>query len=169
MNHLGSSILIVGVDPGKQGAIAFLDPRTMALSIEDMPMTKSTTGKDELDYRALGRLLQPTNAYHRCIGVLEKVATRPGEGSVGAFSFGQSYGALRMALVGHGYEDRYVTPAVWKKHFRLNKDKGISRSYAASRFPDYSGLFARVKDDGRAEAALIALYGAEVLAPSLTP
>jgi crossover junction endodeoxyribonuclease RuvC len=57
----------------------------------------------------------------------------------------------------------YVTPAKWKKHFGLNRDKGVSRSKATERFPEYANLFSRVKDDGRAEAALIALYGAEQL------
>lgn len=160
-----SSLLLVGIDPGKSGAIAFLDPSSMALRIEDMPMAKSTTGRDELDFRHLGQLLNPINTANRRIGVLERVSAMPRDGVAGAFSFGQSYGGLRMAVIGLGYEDRYVTPVTWKKHFRLSRDKGVSRAYAASRFPGYSSYFSRVKDDGRAEAALIALYGAEVFAP----
>lgn len=137
----------------------------MVLRIEDMPLAKSTTGRDELDLRRLGEILLPVTHANRRIGVLERVSAMPRDGVAGAFSFGQGYGALRMALVGHGYEDRLVTPVTWKKHFRLSRDKGVSRSYACSRFPGYAQYFSRVKDDGRAEAALIALYGAEVLAP----
>ena len=68
-----------------------------------------------------------------------------------------------MACVGHGYEMHYATPASWKKHFKLSKDKGVSRATASQRFPQNAELFKRVKDDGRAEAALIALYGYEKL------
>jgi crossover junction endodeoxyribonuclease RuvC len=45
----------------------------------------------------------------------------------------------------------------------LSSDKDTSRQLAMQRFPDYAEKFVRKKDDGRAEAALIALYGAEVL------
>lgn len=157
-----SSTFLVGIDPGKHGAIAFLDPETMDLSVTDMPLGKSSTGKDELDFLALASVLQPALG-RRNIAVLERVSAMPRDGVAGAFNFGQGYGALRMAIIGHGYEDRYVTPATWKKHFRLSSDKGVSRTYASSRFPRFANLFTRVKDDGRAEAALIALYGAEVL------
>ena len=59
---------------------------------------------------------------------------------------------------------KFVQPASWKKHFGLNRDKGLSRSLATQRFPEYAKLFARAKDDGRAEAALLALFGQETLA-----
>lgn len=162
------STLFLGLDPGKSGALARLDPTTMDLTIDDMPLGKTPTGKDEIDIRALAQLLVPSQGYTRHIAVLEKVASMPRDGHAGAFTFGQGYGALRMAIIGHGYEDRYVTPPVWKKHFRLSKDKGVSRAYASTRFPTYAHLFSRDKDDGRAEAALIALYGAEVLAPQIS-
>jgi len=74
-----------------------------------------------------------------------------------------------MAVTGHGYEVYYVTPAVWKKHFKLSKNKGVSRSLACQRFPEAADQFTRVKDDGRAEAGLIALYGAERILLGATP
>lgn len=154
--------LFLGVDPGKTGAIAFLDPVSMDLLVHDMPLSKTTTGKEEIDLRALAFLLSPISGFDRLIGVIERVSSRPNDSGPGAFTFGQGYGALRMGVIGHGYEDHYVTPAVWKKHFKLNQDKGVSRSYAQTRFPRFANLFTRVKDDGRAEAALIALYGAEL-------
>lgn len=134
----------------------------MQLKIHDMPVGKSSTGKNVVDLRALAMLVDP-GEYTRAIAVLERVHAMPKDGVAGAFSFGEGYGGLRMAVIGHGYEDRYITPQAWKKHFRLSSDKGVSRSYACTRFPAYASYFARVMDDGRAEAALIALYGAEVL------
>lgn len=158
-----NTLIFVGVDPGLKGGIAFLDPGSMRLKIHDMPVGKSSSGKNVVDLRILAQILNPGD-YDRAIAVIERVHAMPKDSKAGAFSFGEGYGGLRMAVIGHGYEDRYVTPAAWKKHFRLSSDKGVSRSYACTRFPNYAGEFARALDDGRAEAALIALYGAEVLA-----
>jgi len=77
------------------------------------------------------------------------------------FRFGQGYGAIQMALAGHKIPTRLVTPSKWKSHFGLSRDKGVSRGLAMQRFPEQAQMFSRVKDDGRAEAALIALYGQE--------
>ena len=41
----------------------------------------------------------------------------------------------------------------------LKKKKEASRSKAKTMWPDFAEQFKRVKDDGRAEAALIAFYG----------
>ena len=161
--------LFLGVDPGKKGAIAFLDPVSMDLEIHDMPLSKTSTAKEEIDLRALAYVLAPYEGYGRLIAVLEKVSSMPSDGHAGAFTFGLGYGALRMAVIGHGYEDHYVTPTIWKRHFKLSKDKGVSRSYAQTRFPRFADLFTRVKDDGRAEAAMIALYGAELFFRSSNP
>lgn len=54
----------------------------------------------------------------------------------------------------------WVAPTVWKRHFDLLKqDKASSRAKAAAVFPAYEQLFARAKDDGLAEAALMAMWG----------
>jgi len=54
-----------------------------------------------------------------------------------------------------------VRPQVWKGKFGLRQDKGHSRVIAARRFPSYAREFCARKDEGKAEAALIALFGAE--------
>lgn len=77
------------------------------------------------------------------------------------FRFGQQVGAIEMAAAAHGHELRYVTPSTWKAHFGLSADKGVARGYAMKRFPALADQLSRVKDDGRAEALLIALYGLE--------
>jgi crossover junction endodeoxyribonuclease RuvC len=59
-----------------------------------------------------------------------------------------------------------VTPAQWKFGVGLNAVSGqdqkarknASREKAIELFPQYADLFARVKDDGRAEAALMAWW-----------
>ena len=61
-----------------------------------------------------------------------------------------------MAL---GMRVERVAPQVWKKALRLNQGKDAARALAARMWTAKAGLFARVKDDGRSEAALIAEYG----------
>lgn len=159
-------MLIVGIDPGYSGAIALLNGSV--LQVHDMPTAPAVKGRVEMDLYRLGQLLSPDVdgiCPETCVAVLEKVATMPGQGISSAFRFGEGYGAIQMALVGHGWERNYVTPATWKKHFKLSRDKGVSRALASQRFPQYAHLFDRVKDDGRAEAALLALYGREVILP----
>jgi hypothetical protein len=53
-----------------------------------------------------------------------------------------------------------VDPSAWKKTMHLSTDKNASRALASQYFPDAADQWSRVRDDGRAEAALIAYYGA---------
>jgi crossover junction endodeoxyribonuclease RuvC len=159
-------IRIVGIDPGFSGAIALLDPGTWALEVHDMPVISTTKGKTVLNYGALAELLSPP-AGARSIGILERVSAMPGQGVSSMFRFGQCFGALEMGLIGHGYEFFDPTPSSWKKHFKLSSDKDVSRGLASQRFPTSASLFSRKKDDGRAEAALLTLWGVETILPKL--
>ncbi len=155
-------MFIIGIDPGFTGALALYDTEAMSLiNVVDMPVFKNSKGRQELNHRLLFDSMNPGR--ESVTAVLEQVASRPGQGAPATFRFGQGYGAIEMALAAHKIPVQYVTPAKWKKHFGLSKDKGVSRSLAIQRFPSHAEAFSRVKDDGRAEAALIALYGKEKL------
>jgi crossover junction endodeoxyribonuclease RuvC len=53
-----------------------------------------------------------------------------------------------------------VTPQKWKKAYPgLDSDKDKSRMMATRIWPEISTRFKRKKDDGRAEALLIAKWG----------
>lgn len=107
----------------------------------------------------------PINQDDRNISMLENVAFFPHDSKANVWQFGRHKGHLEMALDGLGYETYEVTPPIWKKHFKLMKgaDKSASRALAMARFPKHEDLFRRVKDDGRAEAALLALYALETV------
>lgn len=155
----------LGIDPGFSGAIASLDSATGALNVIDMPVLTNTKGKTELDHITLFDALKvPADQHVQCF--LEFVASRPGQGAPATFRFGQGYGAIEMALAANRIPIHYITPSKWKKYFGLSSDKGASRGLATKRFPNQAHLFTRVKDDGRAEAALIALYALDHLTRS---
>jgi crossover junction endodeoxyribonuclease RuvC len=151
---------LIGVDPGFSGAVAILWPEAMRLEVHDMPTVPGPKGKTVIACRQLFDLLAPEG--EPGVAWLELVGSRPGQGVSSMFRFGQGFGSVEMGVAAQGHVARYVTPAQWKKHFGLTGDKGASRGLAMQRFPAAAHLFARVKDDGRAEAALIALYGHEV-------
>ena len=160
--------MILGCDPGFSGAIALLDPSTGSLVLHDMPVLPNTKGKTELDLHTLAGLLALEEPGPH-VAVIEQVWALPNQGVSATFRFGQSFGALQMACIGHGHQTHYIPSMTWKKYFKLSSDKGVSRGLAMRRFPDNAPQFARVKDDGRAEAALIALYGWEVLCQHKSP
>jgi crossover junction endodeoxyribonuclease RuvC len=151
--------MILGIDPGAHGALAWLSPTGELLAVEDMPAAPVTIGgKDRMRVSApmlaaLIRDLMPTAAY------VEKVGAMPGQGTASMFSFGFSAGLIDGVLAGLEIPVTYVTPQTWKKAAGLTSDKSAVRLRAAQLFPDMAKHFARVKDDGRAEAALIARYG----------
>ena len=86
---------------------------------------------------------------------------KAGEGAVGAFAFGRSRGVVEGVLAAAGARSQFLTPAFWKRAvgFPPGRDKDASRAAAIQRWPARAELFARKKDDGRAEAALIAAAG----------
>lgn len=157
----------LGIDPGFTGAVACYCPELGILNVQDMPVIKNSKGKTVINHTMLFEMFRPVT---KVVCMLELVASRPGQGASATFRFGQGFGAIEMALAAHRIPTHYTTPASWKRYFKLSKDKGASRGLATQRFPDNAELFARVKDDGRAEAALIALYAAETLVKvSATP
>jgi Holliday junction resolvasome RuvABC endonuclease subunit len=157
--------VIVGIDPGLSGAIALLNPTTREVTVHDMPLVASKAGRGETDVHNLARLLAPSGGNWN-IAVLEQVHAMPKQGVSSTFRFGQNYGACQMAISGHGYDVRDVTPQTWKKHFRLGSDGNASRALAMQRFPALAEALKRVKDHNRAEAVLLALYGLEIIFPT---
>lgn len=90
---------------------------------------------------------------------LAKVSTRPGEGAVGAFAFGHDLFVGVIEGVGAPLgKPLTVTPAIWKRATGCPADTGGARARAMQLFPTAADQFKRVKDDGRAEAALIGVY-----------
>jgi crossover junction endodeoxyribonuclease RuvC len=153
-------MIVYGIDPGLSGAIALYRPSDGWLEVHDMPTLTAAKGKTELNHhRILDIMQREGDEQQMCM--LERVGARPGQGVTSMFNFGRSYGSLEMAIAAAEMPMQYVTPAVWKRFFGLGACKDAARGVAIQRFPAMAGAFARKKDDGRAEAALIALYGWE--------
>jgi hypothetical protein len=150
---------IVGVDPGKTGALTVIDTSKMTVSIFDMPIVPIGNGKrTEVDSFALYRTL---DLFEDISGaVMEDVWSNPNDGHVGAFSFGDSVGTIKGVL--HAYTRNpilRVRPQVWKKTMRVTADKATSIARAIELVPCTQPLLTLKKHDGRAESLLICLFG----------
>lgn len=153
---------IMAVDPGSTGAIAVLDTDDMSVIIIDMPTTKIKRGPrtvNQVDAVALSNALRPHADAE--FAAVERVASMRGQGVVSVFSFGRAAGVVEGVLAALGIPFSLIPPQTWTKSMRLFGGKDGSRSRAQELFPDQAHLFSRKKDDGRADAALIACYAAE--------
>lgn len=159
--------LIIGIDPGLSGAMAVFDPEGGLLDVQDLPVLEAR--------RASGKVKRSLDAYEMArrvdalasqsgLVVIEQVGVRPGEGGVGAFSFGEGFGLLKGICIANFLRVETVTPQVWKCAMGVKGDKDESRARASVLLPRSAGFWPLKKHDGRAEAALIALYGTRLLA-----
>jgi len=144
--------ITIGCDPGLTGAIALLAHETALIDVYDMPVIAG-----QVNPYSLKRLEDwHSSAWGKV--VLEDVHGMPGQGTKSVFGFGRTKGVIEGVFACADLSIVYVSPARWKKALGLSKDKGASRRRAIELWPDKASLFARVKDDGRAEAALIAYW-----------
>ncbi len=101
---------VLGIDPGISGGIAVIDERFNLVDCFRMPVVE-IEGKKKVD---AGSLFKRLSEFSIDLAVLEKVGTRPGEGVVGAFSFGDSYGCARAVLECLGIHYRLERPQAWR-------------------------------------------------------
>lgn len=157
--------LTFGIDPGKSGAIAWLADGVPA-GLIDMPVAGGRVDARSLAAQLRGVLQQHAGA--DVVAVHELVGGFRGQGGASQFAFGQSDGIVLGVLGALGIRVVEVRPQVWKKHHGLTKQRGgpdvgkdASRTRVISLFPDRALPYLRAKDDGRAEALLIALWAVQ--------
>ena len=148
--------VILGIDPGLHGALAFLT-RNVGVEVFDMPTLLLGKGQ-RVDEHTLARMID-ARARDIDFAILEQQWARPTDGGPQGFKLGVNYGLLRMLLASNFIPYATVTPQAWKRFMKLGRDKDDSRSMASQLMPRDAHQWGRKKDEGRAEAALIALYG----------
>lgn len=148
--------MILGVDPGLSGCLAFMGEELLLYDTPIVEITRNGKKKRQIDLNQLLRILK-THPVTHCY--LESVNAMPGQGVSSMFQMGRGFGQIEMALMACGIPVTYVTPQVWKKSLGVPKDKDGARHRGSQLMPQYSFNWDRKKDHGRAEAALIAYYG----------
>lgn len=156
--------LIISIDPGQSGAIAFLADGQFD-GVQDMPTKPRQAGGNMVDEFKLAHLIRQGNARHpmaSTLAVIERVQGIPNMGSHQTFRFGEAYGIVRGVLGGMGIRFTTVRPQEWKKHHGLiGTEKDESRIMMLSKLPAAADYLKRKKDDGRADALAIGLWAHE--------
>lgn len=157
--------LIIGIDPGKSGALFLYDPIAGLHECADVPLHNIKVGgktKSQPDFNAWAQrwfpLIQSAD-----VAYVEKVSARPGQGVTSMFSFGYTTGYAHSMICLAQKPHTFLTPQSWKRIVGLSGSSGDeSRKRASELMPDAAHFWQRKKDDGRAEAALIAYAGYQI-------
>lgn len=150
--------LIIGIDPGKTGAVAVIltgNPPVVYV-IRDTPILNG-----EYDIIGMANMLENIGEFYQPDGVfIEKVHSMPGQGVASMFNFGMGYGMWLGVIAALKLPYSLVTPQSWKKELMEGKkEKDDARMRAMELYPKAHDLLYRKKDIGRADALLIAEYG----------
>lgn len=159
-----------GIDPGISGAIAVLADG-VPISVDDMPVME-IGDKSEVDAAKLAAIIRGVRAANPGAyfsGCIERVRAMPprkdgagvqrSAGAQSSMNFGDNYGKAKAAFEILGIPYTRAEPQSWKRHFGLiGQHKDASRQLALVRFPTMADRLKRKKDDGRAEALLLALW-----------
>ena len=143
---------IVGIDPGKKGAIAFLDKDTLKAEVYSMP---------QLTIDLVDMLKNKQKDIFFVI--LEKQQPYPKQGIVSTFNLGEHYGTIKGILYTLQIPYIEVSPHKWQKEMigikKKAKIKKLSLEKAKAFFP-YLDIG---KDHNKADALLIAEWGRRFL------
>jgi len=147
-------MIILAIDPGITGALAFLDiDNANRVAVFDMPVLDGDVNPHALRDRI--------NSFKPDQAVIERAASRPKQGIASAWRFAAAYTTACVVVRLMHIPLTIVTPASWKKAMKLpgGKDgKEPARTLAIDLFPLCAQHFSRKMDHNRAEAALLAYH-----------
>lgn len=143
---------IIGIDPGTNGGIAWITDGKPC--VEKMPDTLQDLWELIQDIRAVSSPplgIGDMNA----MAYIEQVHSSPQMGVKSAFTFGNGFGHLEMALTAAGIPFTRIRPQVWQKELgcMTKGDKNITKRKAQELFPSLKVTHAT------ADSLLIATYG----------
>lgn len=151
--------VFIGIDPGKDGAMAILGYR----------YSPAVVPFDEVGYTGwLRRIAEETRDNESPLEpfcVVEHVNAMPGQGVTSCFSFGQNFGFILGLLTAFRIPYELVRPLKWKKEFSCTSDKNTSIAVAQRLFPGVDlrrTPQCRKPHDGICEALLMAEYARRV-------
>ncbi len=160
-------MLIVGVDPGKSGAIVILGEIAVPCT---MPVLTAAKGRVEYNLAAIRVILARDAIEHVFIEKLQPMPLEKG-GTIANYNRGAASHLLIGICVGLKIPFTLVAPQTWQKVMLAGTPGGDTKQrsiLAAQRlFPTVSLLASercRKPHDGIADALLIAEYGRRVLA-----
>lgn len=140
---------VIGIDPGASGAIAWF-------SNDDLVYAK--TPDTLADLWEVFVEIKNTSETGKFKAFIEQVHSSPQMGVKSAFTFGNGFGHLEMALTASQIPFERVRPQVWQKYMgcMTKGNKGVSKAKAQELFPHIKCTHAI------SDAMLIAEYGRRI-------
>lgn len=144
----------IGIDPGKSGGIAWITDGKPC--VEKMPETLQDLWELVADITGGFESFRESNGL-QFRAYIEAVHSSPQMGVKSAFTFGNGFGHLEMALTAAGIPFERVRPQAWQKAMgcMTGGDKNVSKRRAQELFPSMKITHAT------ADALLIAQYGSK--------
>jgi hypothetical protein len=153
--------IILAIDPGLTGAMAlYATDVPDRVGVYDMPIVNGV-----IDIHRIHSLVYDWQPH---IAVIERVGPMPRDGVRQAWRFASAYSATCTVVALLHIPITLVTPGSWKKAMKVKggpEGKEQCRALALQMFPACAAHFARKKDQGRAEAALLAVYASQQRKP----
>lgn len=159
------SDLILGIDPGLNGAVALVELHTGELvEVFDMP-TLTLKGKRTINEYGLAQIVDDYSQAIRDAWI-ERTWPRPTDRLNIAFDFALAYGLARGVVAASFIPLHDASPQAWKRAMGIpaGADKDASRHAASLIWPRAHIRWPAKRHHGRAEAALIAAYGRRQMA-----
>lgn len=145
-------IVYIGIDPGKEGAMAIINKKTVII----IPF-------NEEEYK---KALQRYSKNNKCVCIVENVHSMPGQGVKSTFNFGKNFGYILGLLDSLDIPYKLVAPLKWKNFYKLTgKPKQASIDLVHKKFKNINLKRTPRKindDDNIAEAILLAEYGKNI-------
>lgn len=141
-------MVLVGIDPGAQGAYITLDENGTLLNYAVFS-----------NWMTAARFLKSLKEQEHLV-TLEKVGAALGNSGKSAFTFGANYGGWLALLEVMGIAFVLVPPQAWQPkmlgRFAKGESKKAANAYVVRRYPQLASL--KVKEQGVADAICMALY-----------
>lgn len=161
------SVVIIGVDPGKDGGIAVIDGDGVLVWAAPLNSHAPKLVASHLRYCA--------NQYPGLRYVfVEYVHAMPGQGVTSMFNMGRGLGVIHGVIEANMLQVVDVQPQLWQKHAGVKAETRIERKRALCRkacelFDDKFRKSSRATTphSGMCDAALIAKFAREVLIPKM--
>lgn len=129
-------MIIVGIDPGKEGGIVGIDDDKRIMFLEVMP-------EKIIDVHHLFQNLKKKN--HVIMTYLEKAQAFPQNGAVSMFNYGKHCGEIEGILMSLGIPYELVPPQSWTSRIHFNSRRYSERSSKEKSKEAVAELFPGIK------------------------
>lgn len=148
--------IIIGVDPGISGGIAIITTAGECLLCEPLPIVRDGS-LAWVDGGRMQSLLIDTLQGRGARALIERAQPMPKQGSASGFNYGVGFGSLLSIFQARHIAIELISSSRWKGAMGLTSKKTLSLDKARLLYPSVD--LPKAKDEGRAEALLLAHYG----------